>query len=79
VGRQSYAVSDFCKMLIEQWATIPESCQGLIKRDLEDYFHFDNNDRRNGSHIWTLGADCDRAEWEQVRKLWEGNANANQN
>lgn len=72
VGRQTYAVADFCEMLIQQWATLPAHCQNLIRSDLEEEFTHDDNDRVDGSKIKALGHDCDRSEWEQVRKLWEG-------
>jgi hypothetical protein len=36
VGRQSYAVSDFCKILQAQWESLPKCCQDLIERDLEE-------------------------------------------
>jgi hypothetical protein len=71
VGRQSSAVSDFCQALIQAWKTIPENCQNLIKRDLEEAFTRDDNDRASKSRVMALGDNCDRAEWEQVRKLWE--------
>jgi len=70
-GRQSYAVSDFCETLIQQWATLPKGCQELIQRDLEKEFDRDDTDRADGSRVKALGHDCDRREWEQVRKLWE--------
>jgi hypothetical protein len=72
-GRTSYAVSDFCEMLIQEWETIPENCQNLIKRDLEEAFARDDRARADSESLSlrALGHDCDRAEWEQVRKLWE--------
>lgn len=59
LGRMTYAVGDFCALLIEHWPTLPPETQALIRRDVERAFAAD-----------TLGMDCDRAEWARVRKLW---------
>ncbi len=72
MGRRTYAVSDFCDMLRHQWASLPEQTRKIIRRDLEEAFHIDDDFRRQKTEARYLGADCDRAAWEKVRKLWEG-------
>ena len=71
LGRQTYAVSDFCDILRSQWLTLPEKLQQLIQRDVEEAFARDDRAREDCSSYRTLGADCDRAEWEKVRGLWK--------
>jgi hypothetical protein len=73
LGRQTYAVSDFCELLRSQWQTLPERTQMLIKRELENTFMRDDEYREKGSRFMPLGHDCDRAEWEKVRELWNKN------
>lgn len=69
-GRTSYAVSDFCDLLISMWPTLPERTQSLIRRDLEEVFVRDDEARSSGSEYKPLGHDCDRHAWERVRALW---------
>lgn len=71
LGRQTYAVSDFCDVLRQNWPYFPQRLKDLILREVEEEFKRDDNDRAQGQEIKALGHDCDRAEWEQVRKLWE--------
>lgn len=28
LGRQTYAVDDFCNLLISNWSTLPDQCKG---------------------------------------------------
>jgi hypothetical protein len=70
VGRMSYAVSDFCSLLIANWETLPERTRNLIKRDLEEAFKRDDEAREDGREYLPLGHDCDRAQWMRVRALW---------
>jgi hypothetical protein len=72
LGRQTYAVSDFCELLIQSWPTLPEALRSLIQRDIEGEFMRDDKARAiDGEHLFLpLGMDCDRAEWEKVRGLW---------
>jgi len=69
-GRMTYIVSDCADWLIEQWPELSENTKSVIHRDLEEAFARDDADRARGSDYKTLGQDCDRAEWERVRKLW---------
>jgi hypothetical protein len=75
LGRQTYAVSDFCDLLIQEWNNLPDKCKGIIQRDLEEAFERDDDHRKDQQDLkyesyLPLGMDCDRAEWERVRKLW---------
>ena len=72
-GRRTYAVSDFCALLIAQWPTLPQKCRFLIERELESWFALDDKSRLFPAESWgNLGDDCDRAEWDKVRVLWRG-------
>ena len=70
LGRSSYIVNDCCEWLIESWPQIPEKTRGTIRRDIEDEFKRDDEDRAEGRQHKALGWDCDRQDWERVRKLW---------
>ena len=70
LGRRTYAVGEFCALLIWQWGTLPSKCQKLIERELEAAVVLDDTARRNDRPCWPLGHECDRAEWDKVRKLW---------
>lgn len=69
-GRMTYIVSDCADWLIEQWPNISDRAKAIIKRDLEEAFKSDDEDRERGSDYKALGHDCDRAQWERVRSLW---------
>lgn len=83
IGRRTAGVSDFTRLLIEKWPTLPVETQNFVKRDLEEAFTRDDRTRASFAAIaldptvqWdgpsrcALGDDCDRAEWEKVRRLW---------
>lgn len=74
-GRMTYAVSSFVDLLVWEWPNLPEHAQQIIKRDLEEDFVRDDSLRvsiREGGMTWLpLGHDCDRAQWERVRRLWQ--------
>lgn len=70
VGRMTYAVSDFCDLLIAAWPTLPERTRSLIQRDLDEEFKRDDEVRGTGAMCMPLGHDCDRQQWERVRALW---------
>ncbi len=67
LGRMSYAVSDYCDLLIQSWGDIPKNTQKLIERDIEEAFTRD--EEREGGYS-PLGMDCDKQQWERVRRLW---------
>ena len=71
LGRQTYIVGDCVEWLVSIWPSLPEFTQGLIKRDIEEAFKNDDEDREQGREYKALGADMDRAEWEKVRRLWK--------
>lgn len=74
LGRQTYAVSDFCDLLIQEWENLPANCKSIIQRDLNEAFDRDDRSRDlfagNGSKMWALGDDCDRAQWEKIKELY---------
>lgn len=72
LGRKSYAVGVFCRSLIKEWSSLPESLQRFIQRELEEAFQKDDLERESGKTTFlTLGMDCDRKDWEKVRKLYK--------
>lgn len=70
LGRMTYAVADYCELLIEQWSLLPESVKKMIKKDVEQEFTLDDAARRFRDENLPLGMDCDRLSWERVRTLW---------
>lgn len=71
LGRKTYAVSEFCDILIAQWETIPDRCKALITKELNNAFAKDDEMRSDpacSSICYPLGMTCDRTEWERVRK-----------
>lgn len=76
LGRMTYAVQDFCELLCKQWASLPEPTRKIIHRDVEQEFAQDDDMRELGRTEdapplrLPLGMDCDRKQWEKVRKLW---------
>lgn len=76
LGRRTAFVSDFCDLLIQEWQNLPDNCKSIIQRDLDEAFDRDDRSRdlfaANGSKMWVLGDDCDRAQWERVREYING-------
>lgn len=72
LGRMTAAVGSFCDLLRVEWKHLPQETRDLIQRDVEEEFRRDDNARgwELEPHAFPLGMDCDRAEWEKVRKLW---------
>ena len=71
LGRMTYIVSDCADWLCEQWPNIAENARKVIQRDLEEAFKRDDEARADGNDYKPLGHDCDRAQWEKVRRLWQ--------
>lgn len=71
LGRQSYAVSDFCDLLVSQWNSIPDRCKVLIRKELNDAFIKDDEMRADPgrSSYYPLGMDMDRRQWERVKSF----------
>ncbi len=70
LGRMTYIVSDCADWLCEQWPNIAENAKKVIQRDLEEAFKRDDEARADRQDYKPLGHDCDRAQWEKVRRLW---------
>lgn len=70
-GRRTYAVSEFCALLIREWPTLPHHLRLLIERELDKWYALDDRARLERDSTWPLGDDCDRAEWDKVRALWQ--------
>lgn len=70
LGRMTYAVSNFCDVLINVWSDLDEQCRFLIQRDVEEEFDRDDRARQDGESYKPLGHDIDRKQWERVRELW---------
>ena len=71
LGRMTYVVGECASWLIKTWPLLSQQTQNIIKRDIEEAFARDDEDREAGRDFKALGWDCDRAEWLRVRKLWE--------
>ena len=71
LGRSSYIVGDCADWLIEVWPLLSDSIKKTIQRDIEEAFDRDDDDREECRSSRALGMECDRREWERVRKLWE--------
>lgn len=69
LGRQTYIVGMCADWLEENWCKFsPKACD-LIQRRVEEAFSKDDEARVTGGRF-ALGSDCDRRDWERVRKLW---------
>ena len=63
-------VSNCADWLIAIWPELTDNARNIIKRDVEEAFARDDEDRADSSYYKALGHDCDRAQWERVRELW---------
>ena len=70
LGRMTIAVGEFANMLIEAWPSMNEATRQIIRRFVESEFEKDDMLRMIGNQYLPLGQDCDRKEWERVRRLW---------
>jgi hypothetical protein len=74
LGRRTYISYECREWLYDVWPDLPEKAKNLIKRDVDEAFNRDDEDRASGSTQYkALGDDCDRREWEKVRLLWSKN------
>ena len=72
LGRMSYAVSEWVDWCVQAWPEIPVSERAIIQRELEAAFeHDDMLGKTARAHFSPLGSDCDRAQWERVRALYQ--------
>lgn len=70
LGRKTYAVGIFVDLLIREWNFIGSKTRDLIQGDVERQFELDDLARERKENYFPLGDDCDRQEWEKLRKLW---------
>ena len=70
MGRMTYAVSEFCDLLIAEWPNLDDRTKFLIRRDLTEEIKRDDEDRAEHKTYTRLGNDCDRQEWDRVTALW---------
>lgn len=69
-GRQTYIVGECADWLIQHWSEFSQNTRSLIQRELEEEFRRDDEARKSQAQYKPLGWDCDRKEWERVRRLW---------
>lgn len=72
LGRMTYIVSDCADWLVANWESFPPKVRAIIERELESEFKRDDEYRAGGPdrHYKPLGHDCDRKQWEKVRRLY---------
>lgn len=70
IGRMSYIVGECVDWLYEVWPLLDPKTKAIIRRDIEEAFVRDDEERAEGMEHTPLGMDMDRAEWERARKLW---------
>lgn len=71
LGSRTYIVGACADWLIDIWPMLSENTRSVIRRDLEAEFKRDDEARARHENHKPLGWDCDREDWERVRKLWE--------
>lgn len=76
LGRRTYIVRECADWIIRHWENFESRTRTQIQRDVEEAIANDRIDRRNNVQPPHLGDDCDRADWERVRKLWMQLGNA---
>jgi len=71
LGRQTYAVTDFCNLLVQEWTDISDAAKTIIKRDVEAEFkRYDEWLKYPTDLVSPLGDSCDVKAWQRVRELW---------
>jgi hypothetical protein len=76
LGRQTIATCMFAEDLAKAWQFLDNRTQQLIKKELNEAFLRDDEDRirkQNGEKVYgfTLGWDCDREAWQKVKDAYE--------
>lgn len=69
LGRQSYAVADWCDWFKANYKEIPENELAIIRRELWEAVRHDDEYREYKTELRALGQDCDRAQWLKVLLL----------
>ena len=71
-GRTTIPAGCFAQYeLARAWPLLLPGTKTVIRRDLEREFERDDEARAKGEKYLPLGADCDRAAWEAVRRAWQ--------
>lgn len=69
LGSKTIAAMTFVQDLERHWDEIPVRVRDYIQRVVEERFVIDDQERASGRmHLFQLGMDCDRREWEKLRK-----------
>ncbi len=73
LGRKTYAVSDFCELLIVVFPTLSGYTRDLIRKEIASAFERSERSRSMGLPPLEcgLGDPCDVREWEKVRDFVE--------
>lgn len=74
LGRQTYAVGDFCDLLLAERDNLPAPVKHLILREIESAIDNDDAARERGDIVKPMGWDCDRRAWEKVKEALVVNA-----
>lgn len=76
LGRQTYAVSDFCLYAQENLKYISESSRRLMRKELKQEIERDNEARElhdiKALHFFPLGSDWDRKMWVELYENLKG-------
>ena len=70
LGRRTYIVGACAEWMLRNWSKWPENVRQVLQRDIEEEFVRDDDARKHNERYKPLGDDCDRADWEKVRTLW---------
>lgn len=70
LGSMTYIVGSCADWLTRVWPTLPERAREIIRCDVEEAFAQDDKGRAEGGQRKCFGWDCDREQWERVRRLW---------
>lgn len=76
LGRQTAEAGTFCKHLAAAWSQLDKATRDVLSHSVESAFRRDDIMRESMPPSPTsttglpLGMDCDRREWEFVRRLW---------
>lgn len=65
LGRRTANVGDFCRRLCLSWPSLPVAVQQFVERIVEEAYR-----RAARTDRFALGNDCDRVEWDKVRRCW---------
>lgn len=69
LGRMTYAVAEFCDMVVDNWDLLNQRTKDLIRVRVEEKYERIGADE-GGRIVGPLGMKCDVEAWNRVRKLW---------